>query len=111
MLIIYFGSQGVVHKEFVQEGKTVNAVFYKGVIDRLLKHIHRVRPDAFCCRHFSLLHDNAPSHKAARFCQFFSQKMLQPFITPRDFQIYLRQTIFFPQVENEVIRTPLCGCC
>jgi len=37
MLIIFFNSQGVVHKEFVPEGKTVNAEFYKGVMDRLLE--------------------------------------------------------------------------
>jgi hypothetical protein len=36
MLIIIFDSQGVVHKEFVPEGKTVNAEFYKGVMDHLL---------------------------------------------------------------------------
>jgi len=30
LLIIFFDSQGVVHKEFVPEGKTVNAEFYKG---------------------------------------------------------------------------------
>jgi hypothetical protein len=30
MLIIYFDSQGAVHKEFIPEGKTVNAEFYKG---------------------------------------------------------------------------------
>jgi hypothetical protein len=35
MLITFFSSQGVVHKE----GKTVNAEFYKGVMDHLLKHI------------------------------------------------------------------------
>ena len=29
MLIIFFDSQGVVHKDFVPEGKTVNAEFYK----------------------------------------------------------------------------------
>jgi hypothetical protein len=29
MLIIFFDSPGVVHKEFVPEGKTVNAEFYK----------------------------------------------------------------------------------
>jgi len=36
VLIIFFDSQGVVHKEFVPEGKAVNAEFYKGVMDRLL---------------------------------------------------------------------------
>jgi hypothetical protein len=29
MLIIFFDSQGVVHKEFLPEGKTVNAEFLK----------------------------------------------------------------------------------
>ena len=38
-LLIIFDSQGVVHKEFVPEGKTVNAEFYKGVMDHLLKCI------------------------------------------------------------------------
>jgi hypothetical protein len=65
MLIIFFNSQGVVHKEFVPEGKTVNAEFHKVVMDRLLKRIQRVRPAAICCRDFFLLHDNAPAYKAA----------------------------------------------
>jgi hypothetical protein len=39
MLIIFFDSQGIVHKEFVPEGKIVNAEFYNGVLDHLLKHI------------------------------------------------------------------------
>jgi hypothetical protein len=48
MLINFFNSQGVVHKEFVPEGKTVHAEFYNGEMDRLLKRIQRVRPAAFC---------------------------------------------------------------
>jgi hypothetical protein len=65
MLIIFSESQCVVHKEFLPEGKTVNAEFYKQVMDRLLKRLHRVRPAAFCSRDFFLLHDNAPAHTAA----------------------------------------------
>jgi len=41
---------------------------------RLLKRIQRVRPAAFCCRDFFLLHDNAPAHTAASVCQFLTQK-------------------------------------
>jgi hypothetical protein len=48
MFIVFFDSQGVVNKEFVSEGKTVNAEFYKGVMDRLLKHIQRVHPGVVC---------------------------------------------------------------
>ena len=114
MLIIFFYSQGVVHKEFVPQGKTVNAEFYKGVMDHLLKCNHRVHPAAFCCQDFSLLHNNVPTHKAASVCQFLTPKnvptlyhplppILSRFIFARLFSV--------PQVENEVERTPLCGCC
>ena len=47
MLIIFFDSEGLVHKEFLPEGKTVNAEFYQGVLDHTPKHIHRVHPAAF----------------------------------------------------------------
>ena len=62
------------HKEFVPEEKTVHAEFYKGEMDRLLKHIQRVCPAAFCSRDFFLLHDNAPAHRAASICQFLTPK-------------------------------------
>jgi histone-lysine N-methyltransferase SETMAR len=82
MLIIFFDSQGVEHKKFVPEGKTVNAEFYKGVMDRLLKRIQRVRPAAFCSRDFFLLHDNAPAHKAASVCQFLTPKNVTTLYQP-----------------------------
>jgi hypothetical protein len=74
MLIIFFDSQGVVHKEFVPEGNTLNEDFYKGVMDRLLKRIQRARPAALCSQDFFLLHDNAPAHKAASVWQFLTPK-------------------------------------
>jgi len=83
-----------VHKEFVPEGKAVNAQFYKGVMDRLLKRIQRVRPAAFSSRDFFFLHDNAPAHKAASVCQFLTKKNVTTLYHPRTPQIYLRQTIF-----------------
>jgi len=43
MLVIVFDWQGVIHKEFVPEGETINAVYYKGVMERLLNRIRRVR--------------------------------------------------------------------
>ena len=111
MLINFFDSQGVVHKEFVPEGKIVNAEFYKGVKDRLLKRIQWVRPAAFCSRDFCLLHDNTPTQKAASVCQFFNRKMLQPFITPELCRCICARLFSVPQVENEVKRIALCGCC
>jgi hypothetical protein len=98
MLINFFDPQDIVHKEFAPEGKTVNAEFYKGVMDHFLKHIQRVRPAAFCPRDFFLLHNYAPVHKAASVCQFLTPKNVKPFIPPpptNTLHIYLRQTIFY----------------
>ena len=78
----FFDSQGAVHKEFVTDGKTVNAEFYRGVMDSLLKRIQWVRPAAFCCRDFFLLHDNAPAHKAASVWQFLNPKYVTTLYHP-----------------------------
>jgi len=95
MLIIFFDPQGVVHKEFLPEGKRVNAEFYKGVMDCVLKRIHRIRPAAFRSRDFFLLHDNMPAHKDASVCQFLTPKNVTTIYHPRTLQIYLRQIIFY----------------
>ena len=92
----FFDSQGVVHKEFVPEGKTVNAKFYKGVMDRLLKSIQRIRPAAFCSRDFFLLQDNAPAHRAASVCLFLTPKNVKslnhtpnsPDLSPPDYFLF-----------------------
>jgi len=39
MLVIFFDWQGIIHKEFVPEGENINAVYYKGVMERLLNRI------------------------------------------------------------------------
>jgi len=88
-----FDSRGVVHKEFAPQGKTVNAEFYKGLMDCLLKCIQQVRPAAFCSWDFFLLHDNASAHKAANVCQFLTTKKITTLYHPRTLQIYLRQNI------------------
>jgi hypothetical protein len=82
-LIIFFDSQGIVHKEFLPEGKTVNAEFYKGVMDCLLKRIQQVCPAVFCSQDFFLLlHDNAPTHKAATVCQFLTPENVTTLYQP-----------------------------
>ena len=76
MLVIFFDWQGVIHKEFVPEGETINAVYYKGVTERLLNRIRirLVRPDMCESGDWFLLHDNAPSHNATIVKQFLAQR-------------------------------------
>jgi hypothetical protein len=102
MLIFFFDSQAVVHKEFIPEGKTVNSEFYKGVMDRLLKRIQRVCPAEFCSRDFFLLHDNAPAHKAANFCQFLTPKYFTTHYHPVLSRFISIRIFSLPQVENEI---------
>ena len=45
LLITLYDFKGIIHKEFVAPGKTVNAVYYFGVMERLLARIRRVRPE------------------------------------------------------------------
>ena len=84
------------HKEFVPEGKTVNAEFYKGAMDHLLKCIHWVHPGAFCSWDCFLLHNNVPAHNAASVCQFLTQKNVTnlypplyfPDLSPSDYFLF-----------------------
>ena len=60
MLICFYDSKDIIYKEFVPTGRTINAVFYVGV----LKRIRRIRPEYREEEGWRLLHDNAPSHRS-----------------------------------------------
>ena len=70
-LIRFFDSQGVVHKEFMPQGQTFKKQYYREVLERLRKTVHRVRPD---CRHL----DTAPRQCSLSHCHLseliFGQK-------------------------------------
>ena len=64
MLICFFDSQGVVHKEFVPPGQTVNKQYYRELLERLRKRVHCVRPeiaDNWMLHHGNALYDTAIS--------------------------------------------------
>ena len=81
-LIVFFYAEGVIHREFVREGQKVNAEFYVGVLDRLLKRIRRVRTAKFQSSEWLLLHDNAPSHNAAIVKKFLANRNVAVFHHP-----------------------------
>jgi len=43
MLICFFDIQGIVHREFVPRGQTVNQEFYLGVLEQLRERVRRTR--------------------------------------------------------------------
>lgn len=74
MLMCFYDSKGIIHKEFVPERHTVTANFYLSVLKRLLKRILRVRPEYSSPACWFLLPDNEPAYRAVAVQEFLAQK-------------------------------------
>jgi len=62
MIITFFDIKGIVHKEFVPTGQTVNSWFYCEVLWRLREKVRRHRPQLWREQTWLLHHNNTPSH-------------------------------------------------
>lgn len=97
MLICFYDSKGIIYKEFVPSGSTVNAEFYLNVLKRLLNRIRRVRPEYREPGSWRLLHDNAPSHRSSIITDFFTKNQIfllqhspySPDLAPCDYFLFL----------------------
>ncbi len=98
MLIIFWDSQGVVHREFVPDGKGVNAQVYLQTMRQLREKIRRHRLPFWCRQNFWLHHDGAPAHHSAlvtNFLQATGTNLLphppySPDLAPSDFFLFAR---------------------
>ena len=61
-IIVFFDNRGIVQKEFVPPGQTVNLAFYKDILELIRKRVQCVRTDI--SDDWVLQHDNAPAHTA-----------------------------------------------
>ena len=73
MLICFSDSQGVVHKEFVSQGQTVNQQYYRAVLERLRKRLHHVRPET---ADTWMLHHSAPCHTTMSVNECLTKKVI-----------------------------------
>lgn len=76
MLICFYDSKGIIHKEFVPTGQTVTGEYYRDVLRRLLHRIRRIRPEYHDPCSWSLLHDNAPSHRSRVVSEFLTKNQV-----------------------------------
>jgi len=96
MLICFYDSEGILHKEFLPTGQTMNGVFYVGVLKRLLLRIRRVRPQYREKGSWRLLQDNAPSHRSKLVTDFLTNNDVltinhspySPDLAPCDFYLF-----------------------
>jgi hypothetical protein len=62
MLIIFFDFKGIVHKEFVLAGQTVNSAYHCNVLWGLRENVRRLCPELWQQKKWLMHHDNTPSH-------------------------------------------------
>jgi histone-lysine N-methyltransferase SETMAR len=74
MSIFFSDIQGIVHKEFIPPGQTVNGKFYCEVLKWLREGIWRKHPDKWKKNSWFLHHDNAPAHTSLAVRQFLKSK-------------------------------------
>jgi hypothetical protein len=89
--LCFFDCKGIVQREFVPPGETVNQKFYLQVLERLRQQVHCVRPELYADK-WILHHDNAPSHTALSVKEFLEKNQLWSWNTPFTNQISLYVT-------------------
>ena len=116
MLTVFFDSEGVVHYEFLPQGRTVNKDYYLEVIQRLREEVRKKIPDAWRENEWMLQHDNAPSHSSFLVRDFLAkhattvlpQPPYSPDLAPADFFLFpkLKSTLKGRRFESiEAIKT------
>ncbi|UYV73796.1 hypothetical protein LAZ67_11000937 [Cordylochernes scorpioides] len=96
MLITFFDSRGIIHKEFVPAGQTIAGEYYLNVLKRLIARIRRIRPEYRDENSWCLLHDNAPSHSSIIVRRFLAKNNVcvlnhppySPDLAPCDFYLF-----------------------
>jgi len=73
MLICFFDQEGIIHREFVPPGMTVNADIYCDVLSRLRENVQCKRPQKWQNQNLIIHHDNAPAHRSFKVSQFLAK--------------------------------------
>jgi hypothetical protein len=107
----FFDSRGIMHKESVRPGQTINHTFYKDVLEKLRKRVQRIRTDSL--DDWVLHHDNAPAHTALSIRDFLAKKNIpelphppySPNVAPCDFYLFSKLKLklkvrYFGTMEN-----------
>ena len=98
MLIIFWNSQGVIHREFVAGGQGVDRHIYLRTMRELREKLRWRRPHLWRRQSFWLHHDGAPAHRAdivMNFLRATNTKILphppySPDLAPSDFFLFTR---------------------
>ncbi|UYV79128.1 hypothetical protein LAZ67_17001194 [Cordylochernes scorpioides] len=86
LLTVFFDCRGVVHHEFLPQGRTANKEYYLQVMRNFREAIRQKRPDLWKNKNWLLQHDNAPAHTSLLVRDFLAKNntlmMPQPPYSP-----------------------------
>ena len=99
MLICFFDQEGIVHREFVPPGITVNADFYRDMLRRLRENVRRKRPQKWQTQNLIIHHDNAPAHRCFKVSKFLAKNNMTVIPHPHTHPIWPHVTFPLPQAE------------
>ncbi|KAA1414165.1 hypothetical protein F0U44_22385, partial [Nocardioides humilatus] len=96
LLTVFFDCNGVVHHEFLPQGRTVNKEYYLEVMRRLREAIRQKRTELWKKQSWILHHDNAPAHTSMLVREFLAknktvimpQPPYSPHLAPADFFLF-----------------------
>ena len=96
LLAVFFDSEGVVHYEFLSQGRTVSKEYCQEVMQRLREAVRKKRPDAWRENRWMPQHDNTPSHSSFFVREFLAkhattvlpQPPYYPDLAPADFFLF-----------------------
>ncbi|UYV61163.1 hypothetical protein LAZ67_1003663 [Cordylochernes scorpioides] len=96
LLTVFFDCRGVVHHEFLPQGRTVNKEYYLQVMRNLREAIRQKRPDLWKNKNWLLHHDNTPAHTSLLVRDFLAknntlmmpQPPYSPDLAPCDFFLF-----------------------
>ena len=70
LLTVFFDCNGVVHHEFLKQGRTLNKEYYLEVMSRLRQAIRQKRTKLWKNQSWIFHHDNAPAHTSTLVREF-----------------------------------------
>ncbi|KAJ4436239.1 hypothetical protein ANN_18869 [Periplaneta americana] len=89
---------GLMHHEFIPEGRTVTKELYVETLRRLWDAVRRKRPEKWVENNWFLMHDNAPAHRAIIVKNFLARHNItaldhspySPDLSPPDYFLFPR---------------------
>jgi histone-lysine N-methyltransferase SETMAR len=95
-LITFFDIRGVVHFEFIPQGRTFNQAYYVVVLERLHEAVYRTRHELGLTFGWILHHGNAPVQKRLSVKRLLAKKSItemenppySPYLAPNDFWLF-----------------------